>query len=229
MLHLNSVKRCAFPLVMVVCGAMLSCVAAPKENQGAYDKVPVGSVLDLYGEIEVIAEVVDSGNEEGMGDVDIVALWEHNTKTGNYRKILQTVRDECIANLDFGDCNRYVQTSIDSIPAAHKVFISDVGVDEKGVARINQMIVEGCPDYRNFFSFVVDLKNGKTWCVPSNAGFMGVTSEEFYLVFQSFRYNSWCEVIDGEETLQSYRYSFIKVFNEDGVMVDSLSLARHHD
>ena len=81
--------------------------------------------------------------------------------------------------------------------------------------KIFQLIVEGCPDSRNEFSYFIDVPSRKAWYVPANSGYMGGT-EEGYRVFRSYRYVSDPDIAG--------RYTFLQVFNDSGVMVDSLDL-----
>ena len=83
-----------------------------------------------------------------------------------------------------------------------------------------QLIVAGCPDMRNEFSYFIDVDKRKAWYVPANQGYIGSTSEEGYMIFQSYRYVSDPDIAG--------RYTFLQIFDETGNMVDSLDLEHLH-
>lgn len=164
------------------------------------------TVLDEDEYYAILREVVDSAKDEY--DVDVVALWIKDQKTGAHTKLLQTVRPD----LDreggyFAIGKKFTPASIDSIYA----------IDNAYIYRWNplRIIVEGCPDMRNMYSYFIDVPSRKAWHIPTTSGYLGETGEEGYMVFQSYRYGP--DGIGG-------RYTFLQVFNDEGEMVDSLSL-----
>lgn len=154
--------------------------------------------------IEILREVVDSAKDEF--DISEVALWVRNKYTGQETKLLKTVRPDwhCWYMADGKD---FYPVPIDSILVASRAYIHSV--------EPLQLIVEGCPDSRNEFSYFIDVPSRKAWYVPANSGYMGGT-EEGYMVFRSYRYVSDPDIAG--------RYTFLQVFNDKGVMVDSLDL-----
>lgn len=107
-----------------------------------------------------------------------------------------------------GDGDRFYPLPIDSILVTTRVKIYNNNP--------LQLIVEGCPDMRNEFSYFIDVPTRKAWYVPANQGYVGRTSEEGYMIFKSYRYVSDPEIAG--------RYTFLQVFDETGIMVDSLDL-----
>lgn len=106
-----------------------------------------------------------------------------------------------------GDGNKFYPVPIDSILVTSRVTIYNYDP--------LQLIVEGCPDMRNEFSYFIDVYKRKAWYVPANQGYIGSTSEEGYMIFQSYRYVSDPDIAG--------RYTFLQIFDETG-MVDSLDL-----
>lgn len=51
-----------------------------------------------------------------------------------------------------------------------------------------KLLVEGCRDYRNVESFIVELDKKEAIYLPSNQGFVGFTEEENLLIMQSYAY-----------------------------------------
>lgn len=144
---------------------------------------------------------------EDKYDIPECALFVKNRTTGIETEILRTVRPDWYCWY-IPDGNEFVEVPIDSILALSRAYIWN----EKPL----QIIVEGCPDMRNEFSYFVDVDNRKAWYVPSNQGYIGSSSEEGYMIFQSYRYVSDPDIAG--------RYTFLQVFSQDGKMVDSLDL-----
>ena len=111
-----------------------------------------------------------------------------------------------------GDGNKFYPVPIDSILVTSRVTIYNYDP--------LQLIVEGCPDMRNEFSYFIDVDKRKAWYVPANQGYIGSTSEEGYMIFQSYRYVSDPDIAG--------RYTFLQIFDETGNMVDSLDLEHLH-
>ena len=79
-----------------------------------------------------------------------------------------------------GDGNKFFHVPIDSILVTSRVTIYNCDP--------LQLTVEGCTDMRCEFSYFIDVDKGKAWYVPANKGNIGSTSEEGYMIFQSYRY-----------------------------------------
>lgn len=166
-------------------------------------------LLDSYGNLEILSELIDPAKNEY--DVDIVRLWSRDTETKSMNILFQTMRSPELSSWYLTDGNRFIPIPYDSIPMASFVKIWR----EKPL----QLIVSGCPDMRNIYSFFIDVNANKAWFIPSNSGFIGET-EEGYMIFSSYRYVKDAEI--------GGRYTFLQIFNESGEMVDSLSLEHHH-
>lgn len=161
-------------------------------------------ILAENDSVQILCEIVDSALDSY--DVPLVALVIRNKSDDSEQKLLQTVKPDWFCWY-MGDGNRFVDVPIDSITAISRVFIfNDVPL---------QLIVQGCPDCRNEFSHFIDVENRKAWYVPANSGYVGGT-EEGYMIFRSYRYVSDPDIAG--------RYTFLQIFDENGVMVDSLDL-----
>lgn len=154
--------------------------------------------------IEILREVIDSAKDEY--DIGEVALWLRNKNNGVETKILQTTRPDWHCWY-MSDGNEFYSVPFDSLLVASRVYIHNL--------EPLQLIVEGCPDCRNEFSYFVDVPSRKAWYVPANSGYIGGT-EEGYMIFRSYRYVSDPDIAG--------RYTFLQVFDETGCMVDSLDL-----
>lgn len=166
-------------------------------------------IMDSYGNLEILSEIIDSAKNEY--DIDVVRLWSRDTESKSMNILFQTMRSSKLNSWYLPDGNRFVPIPYDSVPV-----VSFVKIWRKSPL---QLIVSGCPDMRNIYSFFIDVNANKAWFIPSNNGFMGET-EDGYMIFSSYRYVSDTEI--------GGRYTFLQIFNESGEMIDSLSLEHHH-
>lgn len=161
-------------------------------------------VLAETDSVQILQEIVEV-DPNGV-DAPISRLWIRNRSDSIERVLLTTVKLTG-ASWYVADAERFIEVPIDSITAVHRVYI----FNEKPL----QLIVQGCPDQRNEYSYFIDVDKKKAWYVPANSGYVGGT-EEGYMIFRSYRYVSAPDI--------GGRYTFLQIFDEDGVMVDSLNL-----
>lgn len=205
MRHIKPTHRhhAAAILAAMALSATTSCFSGPEEQ------AEPDNIVYSDDDIEIISEIVDSARTED--DVDIVRLYGRNLKSGMTDTLLQTVRNPEIKGWYLPDGKEFIPVAYDSVPVASSVTVWRT--------KPLQLILQGCPDMRNIHSYFVDTSSRKAWMVPSNSGFLGET-EEGFMMFHSYRYVSDPDV--------GGRYTFIQVFNDQGIMADSLSLEKHH-
>lgn len=162
------------------------------------------SVLCETDNIEILRQVVDPAKDEY--DIDVVALWLRDKNSGKETKLLQTTRPDW-RYWHMSDSKNFYPVSYDSLFVASRAYIYN--------SNPLQIIVEGSPDFRNEFSYFIDIANKKARQIPADGGYMGST-EEGYMVFRSYRYVSDPDIAG--------RYTLLQVFDENGVLVDSLDL-----
>lgn len=81
----------------------------------------------------------------------------------------------------------------------------------------NKVIIEGVPDARNVWSYIIDLNTKKACQLSSNSGLVGFCGEdETYIVMQSYRYNPDIEV--------GGRFPVLLVFTTDGRFLKELEI-----
>ena len=187
-----------------VMAAMLS--GCQQEHKQATTDMAVMAENDS---VAVLCQVVDSAKDEY--DVPEVAIWIKNKTSGDKTKLYQTVRPDWHAWY-MGDGNKFRSVSIDSILVTDLVTIYNNDP--------LQLIVEGCPDMRNEVSYFIDVPSRKAWYVPANAGYVGSTAVEHCMIFQSYRYVSDPDIAG--------RYTYLQIFDNKGVMVDSLNMEHVH-
>lgn len=122
------------------------------------------SVLCETDNIEILRQVVDPAKDEY--DIDVVALWLRDKNTGKETKLLQTTRPDW-RYWHMSDSKNFYPVSYDSLFVASRAYIYN--------SDPLQIIVEGSPDFRNEFSYFIDIANKKPgkfrrmvdiWVVP---------------------------------------------------------------
>ncbi|MDE5848677.1 MAG: hypothetical protein K2H38_00865 [Muribaculaceae bacterium] len=214
---------------------LFKMTAQPTET-GACDDGKMMTRMTKYTAVSIIiiiflcccnksSEIVANNNHELLAETDSIALyreiitqakdeydiaefilWMEKKSSGEKTEILRTVRPDWHCWY-IADGAEFVEVPIDSILALSRAYIWN----EDPL----KIIIEGCPDARNEFSYFIDVPSRKAYWIPANSGFLGGT-EEGYMIFRSYRYVSDPEIAG--------RYTFLQVFNEEGEMVDSLDL-----
>lgn len=209
-MKIHPMRATANILFLFVCMIILWGCNQRSTNKGA--RTGFDSDKDLVAQNDSVAlyiQVVDSAKDEY--DIHEVALWIKNKTTEEEIKLYQTTRPDWHCWY-MGDGDKFYPVPIDSILVTSRVTIYNYDP--------LQLIVEGCPDMRNEFSYFIDVDKRKAWYVPANQGYIGSTSEEGYMIFQSYRYVSDPDIAG--------RYTFLQIFDETGNMVDSLDLEHLH-
>jgi hypothetical protein len=94
---------------------------------------------------------------------------------------------------------------LDSVPTISKVTI----LSRKGEPL--KIMTEGCSDYRNFESFIIDINSNEAICLPSNRGLVGISEEDGLLIMQSYAYYE-----------EGGRFNVIEAFDEKGNRIASM-------
>jgi len=144
-------------------------------------------------------------------DAFIVSLYVYNYKTRQLTKLLTTTEPEGYKwfNPVGKNASECLLTDIHSIYYA-RLF-----------PYANKLLVTGCFDSRNEFSYIIDLDDKSAMLLPTNSGFVGFTSEEGYVVMQSYAYNSG---VDENGEPKGGRHSVLSVFDENGTFIRSMDL-----
>jgi hypothetical protein len=83
----------------------------------------------------------------------------------------------------------------------------------------NLVYIEGCPDARNVYSYILNLSTKSVIQLPSNSGLVGfVCEDDAYIVMQSYRYNPDPEV--------GGRFPVLLVYDLNGKFFKELSLQK---
>ena len=140
-------------------------------------------------------------------DPDIVSVWIVNKQQQKTTRLLVT-NPAAQSVWDRMQDRNAVSVPLTQIAAAYKA---------RFVPGQNKVIVEGVPDARNVWSYLIDLNTKKACQLSSNSGFVGFCGEdETYIVMQSYRYNSDPEV--------GGRFTVLQLFTTNGRFVKELEV-----
>lgn len=187
-----------------------SCTSSQNSSSDSHKRPGIPAKAQFADENDYYEVYV---NEEAPAkdrmDVAKVSIWLYNKSTKKSSKLLTTVKPESFWWYQ-EDGEKGIDFPIDSITAVHKI----IPVDS------TTLIVEGCPDNRNEFTYIIDIPNRKATYLPFNSGIIGFTSEEGLIIGQSYRYVSDPDIAG--------RYSYIQIFDWDGNQIADLDLEREH-
>jgi hypothetical protein len=138
-----------------------------------------------------------------------VSLWAYNKKKGTDVKILLSHPH---ANGSWFSMEHSVSIPLDSIPTISKVTILSWESEPL------KILAEGCSDYRNVQSFIIDINSDKAICLPTNRGLIGISEEDALLIMQSYEYY---RTEDG-------KYNIIEGFNMDGRRICKMEAKMYH-
>ncbi len=146
-----------------------------------------------------------AGNEDD--EPDIVSVWIVNKQQQTATRLLVT-NPAAQSVWDRMQDRNAVSIPLTQIAAAYKA---------RFVPGENKVIVEGVPDARNVWSYLIDLNTKKASQLSSNSGLVGFCGEdETYIVMQSYRYNPDPEV--------GGRFPILQLFTTNGRFVKELEV-----
>ena len=173
-------------------------------QRNSFPGIPKDSVLqdEAFG-FKIFLHVDDSTHHPKK-----VSIWSYNQETGKAKRIVSTT-GEAIPAWYKSDTvkSEWPKDSISSIYFAKIISWPDEPL---------RLVVNGCPDRRNVWSYIVSEETNKAILLPSNAGFLGLAPEENLLIALSYEYY-------GIE--HGGRYNVIKVFDTHGNLIRNLPAA----
>ena len=189
-------------IVLVFWGCSSSSESGNKEYiykgipSSAYAVAENDSVIVFLND-EAIADSI-----EGLPSIKQVSLWVYDNNRKEEKKILLSHPN---TNMAFLNMEHSVCIPLDSIPTVTKVIILSWPNEPL------KLLVEGCSDYRNVQSFIINAESDSAICLPTNSGLIGMSKEEGLLIMQSYDYYQ-----DGG------RYNVIEAFDEEGHRISSM-------
>ena len=159
-------------------------------------------LVDRQGSEELYVKVEQSFPNEDF--VDVMSIWYRDTETGKTLCVLTTNPKAEARWSEMADGNA-IAVGLDQIAAAEKVCFVD--------GALGRILVEGCPDARNVWTYIVDVKNMTAKQFPSNEGLLGFNGHEHYVILGSYRYLS-----------EGGRYSVAQTYTDDGMFVREIKI-----
>ena len=148
--------------------------------------------------------IVDS--IEGLPSIKQVSLWAYDRNNNDGRMILMSHPD---TNGSWFNMDHAVCIPLDSIPTISKVTILSWRSEPL------KLLVEGCSDYRNIQSFIIEADRDSAICLPTNRGLIGISEEDGLLIMQSYDYYN-----DGG------RYNILDIFETNGRRITRTELIK---
>ena len=182
---------------------MIAC-GHSERDESEYSDIPTTAQIVAENEEYVIfLNDEDSGDSiEGLGSVKQVSLWTFDKDKKSAKKILLSHPN---ADGSRSSMEHSVIIPLDSIPTISKVTILS-WKDES-----LELLAEGCSDYRNVQSFIINIDSDEAICLPTNRGLIGISEEEGLLIMQSYAYYE-----------EGGRYNVIEAFDERGNRIASM-------
>lgn len=195
-------------LLYIICAIVLGGCNngrnVPALNDVVFDSIPSNAYFVAENEEwKIFLNDEATGDSiEGVGAVKQVSLWTYNKSKKSVKMLMMSHPH---ANGSWFTMEHAVKIPLDSIPTISKVTV----LSWKGESL--KLLVEGCSDYRNVQSFIIDAESDQAICLPTNRGLIGVSEEDGLLIMQSYAYYE-----DGG------RYNKIQAFNFIGKRIASM-------
>lgn len=186
-------------LMMIGCGH--------SESDGSeYSGIPstAQAVAENENYVVFLKDEAIGDSIEGLGAIKQVSLWTFDKDKKSAKKILLSHPN--------ADGSRFsIEHSVtipqDSIPTISKVIILSWRSEPL------KLLVEGCSDYRNVESFIIDINSDQAICLPTNRGLIDISEEESLLIMQSYAYYEDCG-----------RYNIIEAYDQQGNRITSMDV-----
>ena len=200
----KSLYVAAFLIVSVTCGCNSSSGSGNGEEM--YKGIP-STAYTIAENDSVIVFLNDEAIEDsidGLPPLKQVSLWSFHKNKKEGRKILLSHPH---TNMAFLNMEHSVSIPLDSIPTITKVTILSWPNEPL------KLLVEGCSDYRNVESFIINEDSDSAICLPTSRGLIGVSEEDGLLIMQSYDYYE-----------EGGRYNIIEAFDVKGIRVSSMNV-----
>ena len=167
-------------LLFMCITAFIAC-GNTENNENEYSGIPSTAQVVAENEDYVVFlnDEAIGDSIEGLGAIKQVSLWTFDKDKKSAKKILLSHPN---ADGSRFSMEHSVTIPQDSIPTISKVTI----LSWRGEPL--KLLVEGCSDYRNVESFIIDINSDHAICLPTNRGLIGISEEECLLIMQSYAY-----------------------------------------
>ena len=192
-----------FLIVLVFCGCNSSSESGNKED--IYKGIPSSAyaVAENDSFIVFLNDEAIEDSIEGLPSIKQVSLWSYNRnrKDGNIILISHPQTKMTLPNMEHS-----VSIPLDSIPTITKVTILSWPNEPM------KLLAEGCSDYRNVESFIINEDSDSAICLPTNRGLIGISEEDGLLIMQSYDYYE-----------NGGRYNVIEAYDDRGNRISSMN------
>ena len=182
---------------------MIGC-AHSERDESEYSGIPstAQSVAENEEYVIFLNDEAIGDSIEGVGSIKQVSLWTYQKNKKSAKKILLSHPH---ADRSWFTMEHSVTIPLDSIPTISEVTILSWRSEPL------KLLAEGCSDYRNVESFIIDINSDQAICLPTNRGLIGISEEECLLIMQSYAYYE-----------EGGRYNVIEAFDERGNRIASM-------
>ena len=191
-------------LYIIVCITFVTGCGFSDKDKSEYSGIPSTAQAVAENEYYVVFlnDEAIGDSIEGLGAIKQVSLWTFDKDKKSAKKILLSH-----PNADGSKFSMEHSVTIpqDSIATISKVIILSWRSEPL------KLLVEGCSDYRNVESFIIDTNSDQAICLPTNRGLIGISEEECLLIMQSYTY------YEG-----GGRYNIIEAYDQQGNRIASM-------
>ena len=170
----------------------------PQEKQLGISEMPKTAVRQENAHLQYAVYVNVDKPASGEGEMDAVkSVWLADERTGTVIKVCVTnpMAEVQWSKMSSKDADG-VSVALTQIAAADKAMIAP--------GDVSKVIVEGCPDGRNIWTYIIDPYQGTAIQLPSTEGVVSLDWEKKEIIVASYGYDD-----DG-------RYSVNKVYSIEG-------------
>ena len=166
-------------------------------SQEPTQTLPDGSVkADEANGLFVLTKLVEKASEDNPADIR--SLWLYERKTGRVDSLLTT---NPYAELRWSNMNGSpVEVPLTQIAAADKVCFVP--------AHPQLLLVEGCPEARNIWTYIIDLEKKTARQFPSTDGLIAFSASGDTLQLGAYRYHE-----------EGGRYSMVRTYTLSGQLI----------
>ena len=185
---------------------LITTLLAVSCQHNPYPGIPSGSVLQdkAYG-TTLFLHVDDS-----TCDPNKATVWAYNNKTQEARSIVSSTGEAMGVWFKSDTIKSYWPKDCIADIYSAKI-VSWPGEPLR-------IVVDGCPDQRNIWSYIVTESSDTAILLPTNAGFLGIAEEEDLMIALSYDYYD-----------AGGRYDVIKVFDNEGDIIRTIPLNTRPD
>lgn len=187
-----------------MCAALMIGCGHSETRESEYSGIPSTAQAVAENEYYVVFlnDEAIGDSIEGLGAIKQVSLWTFDKDKKSAKKILLSHLN---ADGSRSSMEHSVIIPLDSIPTISEVTILSWRSEPL------KLLAEGCSDYRNVESFIIDINSDQAICLPTNRGLIGISEEECLLIMQSYAYYE-----------EGGRYNVIEAFDERGNRIASM-------